>query len=93
MQKIVLSLLFISGISYGADTYVNGYYKQNGTYVQGHYRSAPNDTKLDNYSTRGNTNPYTGSQGTADPYKQNTYQPQSNNPYINGTNQNSGWGK
>ena len=44
--------------------YVNGYYKSNGTYVQGYYRSCPNDTVTDNYSYRGNTNPFTGSVGT-----------------------------
>lgn len=51
-----------------ADTYVNGYTRSDGTYVQPHYRSSPNNTTLDNYSTRGNTNPYTGRQGTVDPY-------------------------
>jgi len=29
---------------------VNGYFKSNGTYVQPYYRTAPNDTKLDNLS-------------------------------------------
>lgn len=47
-----------------ADTYVRGYYKSNGTYVQPHYRSSPNSTKSDNFSTRGNVNPYTGRMGT-----------------------------
>jgi len=31
---------------------------------QGHYRSSPNSTQRDNYSTYGNTNPYTGQRGT-----------------------------
>ena len=47
-----------------ADTYVNGYYKSNGTYVQPHYRSSPNSTTSDNWSTIGNTNPHTGETGT-----------------------------
>lgn len=51
---------------------VRGYYKKNGTYVQPHYRSNPNRTKLDNYSTRGNINPYTGKKGTKDPYNYNS---------------------
>jgi hypothetical protein len=42
---------------------VKGYYKKNGTYVQPHYRTAPNSTKNDNFSTEGNTNPYTGKPG------------------------------
>lgn len=53
--------------SYGVNTnstYVNGYTKSNGTYVQGHYRSSQNSTNHDNYSTSDNYNPYTGSAGT-----------------------------
>lgn len=51
-------------------TYVSGYTKSNGTYVQGYYRTTPNTTRNDNYSTVGNVNPYTGSYGTkpADSY-------------------------
>lgn len=48
-----------------ADTYVQGYYRSDGTYVQGYYRSDPNGTKSDNYSYKGNTNPYTGQRGTS----------------------------
>lgn len=53
--------------SYGVNTtstYVNGYTKSNGTYVQGHYRSTQNSTNHDNYSTSGNYNPYTGTTGS-----------------------------
>ena len=46
---------------------VKGYYKKNGTYVQPHYRTAPNSTKNDNFSTVGNTNPYTGQAGWIEP--------------------------
>lgn len=41
-----------------------GYVKKNGTYVQPHEKTAPNKTKNDNYSAKGNTNPYTGKKGT-----------------------------
>lgn len=47
---------------------VSGYVKKDGTYVAPHYRSAPNRSTLDNYSTRGNYNPYTGQAGKKDPY-------------------------
>ena len=50
-----------------ADVHVRGYYRSNGTYVQPHYRSSPNGTVLDNYSTKGNVNPYTGKEGTVNP--------------------------
>jgi hypothetical protein len=46
---------------------VKGYTKKNGTYVAPHQRTAPNKTKADNYSTKGNTNPYTGKKGTKKP--------------------------
>jgi hypothetical protein len=51
----------------GDSVHVKGYYKSNGTYVQPHYRSSPNSTTLDNYSTKGNVNPYTGKEGTVNP--------------------------
>jgi len=47
--------------------YVHGYTKKNGTYVAPHHRSAPNHTKSDNWSTKGNINPYTGKVGTKNP--------------------------
>jgi len=50
-----------------ADVYVQGYTKANGTYVQPHYRSSPNSTTYDNWSTKGNVNPYTGQYGTKSP--------------------------
>jgi len=46
-----------------ADEYVRGYSRSDGTYVQPHYRSSPNQYKSDNYSSQGNSNPYTGEQG------------------------------
>ena len=53
---------------YGSPTHVNGYFKRNGTYVAPHMRTAPNGTRFDNWSTKGNVNPYTGKAGTKDPY-------------------------
>ena len=46
-----------------ANVNVGGYYRQNGTYVDSHYRTSPNNTVRDNWSTYGNTNPYTGQKG------------------------------
>lgn len=45
-------------------TSVSGYTKSNGTYVQSHVRTMPNNTNWDNYSTKGNVNPYTGTSGS-----------------------------
>ena len=44
-----------------------GYVRNNGTYVAPHVQTNPNTTQYDNYSTRGNVNPYTGQQGTRTP--------------------------
>jgi hypothetical protein len=62
---LLISLLAASAL---AADYVRPYVRKDGTYVEGHYRSSPNNTKMDNYSTQGNTNPYTGQRGTVDPY-------------------------
>ena len=47
-----------------SQVWVNGYYRSNGTYVQGHYRTEKNHTVNDNWTTRGNVNPHTGKAGT-----------------------------
>ncbi|MDD4974113.1 MAG: hypothetical protein PHY93_07160 [Bacteriovorax sp.] len=44
--------------------HVRGYRTKRGTYVRPHYRSRPDHSKLNNWSTRGNINPYTGKIGT-----------------------------
>ena len=51
-----------STINYSTTT-VNGYYRSTGTYVESHVRTMPNSTNWDNYSTKGNVNPYTGTTG------------------------------
>jgi len=63
---VVASLLFFSFTAYvdARDTYVRGYTKRDGTRVQGHYRSSPDSYRNNNYSTYGNTNPYTGRSGS-----------------------------
>jgi hypothetical protein len=38
-----------------------------GGYISGHQQTNPNNTQFDNYSTRGNVNPYTGAVGTRTP--------------------------
>jgi hypothetical protein len=48
--------------------WVNPYTRSDGSYVQGHYRSAPDGNRSNNWSSYPNVNPYTGRQGTRDPY-------------------------
>lgn len=66
LMLIFLSLLievYARGSS-GGSVHVNGYYRSNGTYVAPHYRSAPDGDFSNNWSTKGNINPYTGEEGT-----------------------------
>ena len=51
-----------STVNYNTTT-VSGYTRSNGTYVQSHVRTMPNSTNWDNFSTKGNSNPFTGSTG------------------------------
>ncbi|QJD80208.1 hypothetical protein [Spirosoma rhododendri] len=46
---------------------VSGYTRKDGTYVQPYFRTAPNATNRDNFSTTGNINPYTGKPGWIEP--------------------------
>jgi hypothetical protein len=48
---------------------VRGYTKRNGTVVAPYHATNPNGTKRDNFSTKGNVNPYTGKPGTKDANK------------------------
>lgn len=66
MKKLFLlsTVLLIASLSVSAQTTVSGYFKNNGTYVQPHVRSSKNNTNHDNWSTRGNSNPFTGNTGS-----------------------------
>jgi hypothetical protein len=67
-------LLFVLLIPCSCDAeYVKGYMRKDGTYVQGHYRSKANNSKWDNYSAKGNYNPYTGKTGKTSPYRKIKY--------------------
>lgn len=53
------------GYSYGTGSnpnshFNNGYINRNGTAVQPYYSTNPNNTRLDNYGTAGNVNPFNG---------------------------------
>lgn len=69
MKKFTAALLiFVSTFGFlitaaEAATRVKGYTTKRGTYVQSYYRSNSNSSKWDNYSTKGNYNPYTGKKG------------------------------
>ncbi|MGZ3235759.1 MAG: hypothetical protein ACXU8A_00115 [Burkholderiaceae bacterium] len=97
MKKILLiALLFSNLTAMAEDVYVNGYNRSNGTYIQPYHRTAPDSNPYNNYSTQGNTNPYTGQQGTVNPY-QNQYQQQNYQQPVRQPNQiyqqNPSWNK
>lgn len=71
MKKIIFTLIFcITSYACIAQTYPNTRYQtgytrpSTGSYVQPHYKTQSNQTNHDNFTTRGNTNIYTGSTGS-----------------------------
>ena len=69
----IIAVTLAAGTAF-AQTHVDGYIKRDGTYVAPHVRSNQNGTKIDNYSSQGNSNPYTGQSGSVNPYAQPSYQ-------------------
>jgi len=67
MLKTLVALAMLvalcAPLAAGAAVRVHGYTRKNGTHVQSQYRSDPNATRRDNWTTRGNINPYTGALG------------------------------
>lgn len=50
--------------SSGGSHSISSYTRSNGTYVAPSHGTNPNGTRRDNWSTKGNVNPYTGKPGT-----------------------------
>jgi hypothetical protein len=79
MKKIIVpmflaTLLFLglgfTNLAQAKTSIVRGYIKPStGKYVAPYFKTAPNKTKLDNFSTKGNYNPYTGKKGYVSPFK------------------------
>ena len=63
------AVISMPAVSDARSTTVRGYHKKNGTYVKPHRRTKANNSKMDNWSTKGNKNPYTGKKGSVNPYK------------------------
>lgn len=91
MKKLSIGLIFLASVSstaFAGDTWVNGYTKSDGTYVQGHYRSSPDGNSYNNWSTRGNVNPHTGKVGTKSPTYSSSYGGNSYNTSSSGSGAN-----
>lgn len=79
MKKVLLCFCLLTiPIFCFADKYTKGYYRKNGTYISGHYKSSSNNTCRDNYSYKNNYNPYTGKTGS------NYYRNDRTSQYYNG---------
>ena len=73
MKTVLLALLLcISGIAFASRSYqaksgivhVRGSVTRRGNHHQPHIRSHPDHTRYNNYSHKGNVNPYTRKKGT-----------------------------
>lgn len=90
MKRIIwIAAIAVLSTAALADTYVEGYVRSDGTYVAPHYRSEANSNLYDNYSSKGNSNPYTGQRGS----ERNEFSSQpsynSSNPYAPSYQQNN----
>jgi len=75
LSLLILVVVSTASVSQAeAATRVHGYTKRStGTHVMSHYRTRANHSKFDNFSTKGNYNPYTGKKGTVDPFRVKYY--------------------
>ena len=67
-MKFALTLLLLIPSLSAFAAQVDGYFRKDGTYVPPHYRSNPDSSRSNNWSSQGNVNPYTGERGTVNPY-------------------------
>lgn len=80
MKKLLIILgLLIWGSPVLADQWVSGHWRDTNndgvkdTYVMPYWRSTPDGNPFNNWSTKGNINPYTGQKGYIDPYNLYNY--------------------
>lgn len=79
MKSFILffAILFFSHLAQGqsGSVYVKGYSKSDGTFVPGYYKTTPDHTNHNNWSTNGNSNPYSNQAG----YRAPDYSNKANN--------------
>lgn len=59
-SRCVLFVMVMLSTEVFAQQHIQGYCRPDGTCVQEHFRTRPNGTAIDNYSTSGNWNPNNG---------------------------------
>ncbi|MBI4190758.1 MAG: hypothetical protein HY525_09495 [Betaproteobacteria bacterium] len=69
MKRIIVAVLLVAFTfpAFGRSASVRGHVTKKGVYVQPHNRTTPDKSKANNYSSKGNVNPYTGKPGSVDP--------------------------
>lgn len=63
-SALALSLFAVPAMAKGGSHAVSGHTTKNGTYVPPHRATNPDSSKSNNWSHKGNVNPYTGKEGT-----------------------------
>jgi len=58
-----MTIFLLSSISFTRNVRVKGSISKSGKLTVPHYKTGPNKTKMDNWSTKGNVNPMTGEKG------------------------------
>ena len=64
---VAVLISFSISISEARSVRVKSSITKTGKYRPSHMRTSPNRTKMDNWSTKGNVNPYTGKKGNKNP--------------------------
>lgn len=69
MKKLLIPLIFLFACNstLAASHSVKGYTKKNGTHIAAHRQTNADKSKANNWSTKGNVNPYTGKKGRKKP--------------------------
>lgn len=66
---VIAVVLGLAGQSLAWETETNCYQRQMGGYVQTYHQKSSDHNPFNNYSTKGNSNPYTNQEGSVDPFK------------------------
>jgi hypothetical protein len=73
-MRLILTAAALVSLTMGANAQSiiqrDGYVRRDGVYVPPSYQTAPNASRQDNWTTRGNTNPITGQPGYRSPTPQ-----------------------
>lgn len=82
---------FLTSMSFAQqkEIQVSGYIKTDGTIVQPHVRTAPDNSFNNNWSTKGNVNPHNGNIGTKTSPSSSSRSTQSNPTFYSTTPSNS----